>query len=292
MILYLCSSQHAPLFTSIVVGVRTLLLPLSIQQSKSTEYMKALKPYVKEIKEKFKDNQDMQNRATAKLYEDAQQNPLAGCLVSLAQLPVFLGLYRGVRLLAIDGQLDEPFLWIPSLQGPVSPPDFRGLDWLTDGWSTIDGIFTPPMGWEGTLPYLIMPVLLVLGQAITMKALQPDVSNDDSMSAEEKEKLDQTQGVLKFLPLLIGFFSLQVPAGLTIYWFTSNVMTLSQSLAVRQYYKLNPPEIDLPDYWDALDDAENLSPDERRKAAQAGLQTGPSFSDLKDGMFCVFDTAM
>jgi YidC/Oxa1 family membrane protein insertase len=292
MILYLCSSHHAPLFTSIVVGVRTLLLPLSIQQSKSTEYMKALKPYVKEIKEKFKDNQDMQNRATAKLYEDAQQNPLAGCLVSLAQLPVFLGLYRGVRLLAIDGQLDEPFLWIPSLQGPVSPPDFRGLDWLTDGWSTIDGISTPPMGWEGTLPYLIMPVLLVLGQAITMKALQPDVGNDDSMSAEEKEKMDQTQGVLKFLPLLIGFFSLQVPAGLTIYWFTSNIMTLSQSLAVRQYYKLNPPEIDLPDYWDALDDAENLSPDERRKAAQAGLQTGPSFSDLKDGMFCVFGTAM
>jgi YidC/Oxa1 family membrane protein insertase len=292
MILYLCSSHHAPLFTSIVVGVRTLLLPLSIQQSKSTEYMKALKPYVKEIKEKFKDNQDMQNRATAKLYEDAQQNPLAGCLVSLAQLPVFLGLYRGVRLLAIDGQLDEPFLWIPSLQGPVSPPDFRGLDWLTDGWSTIDGISTPPMGWEGTLPYLIMPVLLVLGQAITMKALQPDVGNDDSMSAEEKEKMDQTQGVLKFLPLLIGFFSLQVPAGLTIYWFTSNVMTLSQSLAVRQYYKLNPPKIELPDYWDALDDAENLSPDDRRKAAQAGLQTGPSFADLKDGMFCVFATAV
>jgi YidC/Oxa1 family membrane protein insertase len=254
--------------------------------------MKALKPYVKEIKEKFKDNQDMQNRATAKLYEDAQQNPLAGCLVSLAQLPVFLGLYRGVRLLAIDGKLDEPFLWIPSLQGPVSPPDFRGLDWLTDGWTKLDGISTPPLGWEGTLPYLVMPILLVLGQSITMKALQPDVSNDDSMSAEEKEKMDQTQGVLKFLPLLIGFFSLQVPAGLTIYWFTSNVMTLSQSLAVRQYYKLNPPEIELPDYWDALDDAENLSPEERRKAAQAGLQAGPTFNDLKDGMFCLFDTAV
>jgi YidC/Oxa1 family membrane protein insertase len=93
--------------------------------------MKALKPYISEIKEKFKDNQDMQNRYTAKLFEDAKQNPLAGCLVSLAQLPIFLGLYRGVRLLAIDGEIDEPFLWIPSLQGPVGPPDFRGLDWLT-----------------------------------------------------------------------------------------------------------------------------------------------------------------
>jgi YidC/Oxa1 family membrane protein insertase len=227
----------------------------------------------------------MQNRYTAKLYEDAKQNPLAGCLVSLAQLPIFLGLYRGVRLLAIAGEIDEPFLWIPSLQGPVGPPDFRGLDWLTAGWTTIDGISTPPMGWEGTLPYLIMPVLLVLGQALTMQALQPDLSNDDSMSAEEKEKMDQTQGILKFLPLMIGFFSLQVPAGLTIYWFTSNIFTLTQSLVVRQYYVANPPKIELPDYWDALEDSENMSPEERRKAAEAGLQTGPTFEDLKDGMF-------
>ena len=241
--------------------------------------MKALKPYMNEIKEKFKDNQDMQNRYTAKLFEDAKQNPLAGCLVSLAQLPIFLGLYRGVRLLAIAGEIDEPFLWIPSLQGPVGPPDFRGLDWLTSG----------SMGWEGTVPYLIMPVLLVVGQALTMQALQPGM--DESMSSEEKEKMDQTQGILKFLPLLIGFFSLQVPAGLTIYWFTSNLYTLTQSLAVRQYYVANPPKIELPDYWDALEDSEKMSPEERRKAAEAGLQTGPTFEDLKDGMmFCLYYT--
>eukprot|EP00428_Durinskia_dybowskii_P048192 CAMPEP_0170348010 /NCGR_PEP_ID=MMETSP0116_2-20130129/75271_1 /TAXON_ID=400756 /ORGANISM="Durinskia baltica, Strain CSIRO CS-38" /LENGTH=445 /DNA_ID=CAMNT_0010601845 /DNA_START=101 /DNA_END=1438 /DNA_ORIENTATION=+ len=242
----------------------------------------ALKPYMTEIREKFKDNKDAQNRAIAKLYEDANQNPLAGCLVSLAQLPIFLGLYRGVRLLAIDGELDEPFLFIPSLQGPVSAEsDYRGLDWLLQGWQqTADGGWVPSLGWETTLAFMVMPVVLVLGQSLSMRILTPPI--DDSMGKEEREQMEKSQVILKFLPLLIGFFSLQVPAGLTIYWFTSNFFTLAQSLAVRAYYKANPPQIELPDYWDALEDLDNMSPEDKRKAAEAGISVGPKWEDLLD----------
>jgi YidC/Oxa1 family membrane protein insertase len=264
-------------------GVRSLLLPLSVQQSQSAEYMKALKPYVADIKEKFKNNEDAQNRATNKLYEDANQNPLAGCFLSLAQIPVFLGLYRGVRYLALEGDLGEPFLWIPSLAGPVQPPDFRGLEWLTEGW-TFDGTPTPPLGWETTLAFMLMPVILVVLQSVTMQILQPPA--DDSMSEDEKKQMESTQNTLKFLPLVIGFFSLQVPAGLTIYWFTSNLFTVSQSLGVRAYFAANPPEIELPDYWDkTLDkdvDFASMSPEERRDASKAGLAVGPNFQDLVD----------
>jgi len=271
------------LFTA---SVRSLLVPLSIQQSKSSEYMKALKPYVADIREKFKDNEDMQNKAIGKLYQDAEQNPLAGCFVSLAQLPIFLGLYRGIRLLAMDGQIDEPFLWIPSLQGPVAPPDYRDLNWLTEGWTpALDGssLPVPHLGWETTLAYLIMPVTLVLLQSFTMNALQPPA--DENMKEEEKEQMEKTQGILKFLPLMIGFFSLQVPAGLTIYWFTSNLFTLTQSVAVKAYYKANPPEIELPDYWKALDsqkDFDDMTPEERKEAVQAGIKVGPELEELVD----------
>ena len=269
----------------IYIAVRTALLPLSVQQTKSAEYMKALKPYQDDIKEKFKDNKDMLNRATAKLFEDANQNPLAGCLISILQLPILIGLYRSITLLAKDGQLQEPFLWIPSLEGPVSPPDYRGMEWLTQGW--VDG--HPSMGWETTLAFLIMPVVLVLGQSLTMSVLTPNPADDKNMSAEEKEQMEKTQGFLKFLPLMIGYFSLQVPAGLTIYWFTSNLYQLSQSLAVKGYYKANPPKIELPDYWDALDDVANMSPEERRKAAEAGVAVGPKWEDIMDGtLVCVF----
>lgn len=238
---------------------------------------------MKEIKEKFKGNQEAQNRATAKLFEDADQNPLSGCFLSIAQLPVLLGLYRGIRLLAKDGELDEPFLWIPTLQGPVSPPDFRGMGWLTEGWVS-DGSFppTPQLGWETTLAFLIMPVVLVLGQSLTMSVLTPQM-DDEGMSEDEKQQMSQTQGVLKFLPLMIGYFSLQVPAGLTIYWFVSNIFSLTQSLLVKGYYAANPPEIELPDYWDSLDDVDSMTSEEKRKAAEAGLNVGPTMDDLIDG---------
>jgi YidC/Oxa1 family membrane protein insertase len=266
--------------------MRSLLVPLSIQQTKSAEYMKALKPYMADIREKFKDNEDAQNRAISKLYEDANQNPLAGCFVSLAQLPVFLGLYRGVRLLALDGDLQEPFLWIPSLQGPVSAPDYRGMDWLLQGWTPgIDGSLpVPSLGWETTLLFMAMPIVLVLLQTLTMKTLQPP--KDENATKEERETLEKSQQFLKFLPLLIGFFSLQVPAGLTIYWFTSNLFTLSQSLVVKAYFAANPPQIELPEYWDvALSkdaDLDALSPADRRKAAEAGIRLGPTFEDMVD----------
>lgn len=264
------------LFTA---GVRSLLVPLSFQQSKSAELLKALKPYVDEINAKFKDQENKKNQLVGKLYEDANQNPLSGCFLSLLQLPIFLGLYRGVRLLAMDGKLDEPFLWIPSLEGPVTAENqYRGMEWLTEGWTQIDGFWTPSLGWETTLAFCIMPVVLVLGQKLTMEALQPP--EDTNMDEEAKEQMDKTKNVLKFLPLLIGFFSLQVPAGLTIYWFTSNAFTLTQSLVVRKYYEQNPPNIELPEYWDALsEDEEKMTPEERRAAAKAGVARGPSLDE-------------
>lgn len=234
-----------------------------------------------EINAKFKDNENRKNQLVGKLYEDADQNPLSGCFLSLLQLPLILGLYRGVRLLALDGKLDEPFLWIPSLEGPVTAAtDYRGMDWLLKGWTQIDGTWTPALGWETTLAFCVMPVVLVLGQKLTMEALQPPETDDSNMDEEAKKQLETTKNVLKFLPLLIGFFSLQVPAALTIYWFTSNFFTLSQALIVRKYYEQNPPEINLPEYWDQLGEDENeMTPEERRAAAKAGIAKGPTIED-------------
>ena len=107
---------------------------------------------------------------------------------------------------------------------------------------------------------------------------------DEGGTAEEIASAESSKTVLKFLPLLIGYFSLQVPAGLTIYWFTTNLFTLTQSLAIKAYYKANPPEINLPDFWNTLgDDVENMTPAERRAASEAGISVAPAFSTLVEG---------
>lgn len=77
----------------------------------------------------------MMNQKIAEMYQTNNVNPLAGCLPSLAQIPVFIGLYRSVLNLAAADKLDEPFLFLPSLEGPTYGADpTHGTDWLLSGW--------------------------------------------------------------------------------------------------------------------------------------------------------------
>merc|ERR1711965_1171268 len=75
--------------------------------------MQAIQPAVKKLQEKYKDRDPARlNQELQKLYADNQVNPLAGCLPSLAQIPIFIGLYRSVLNLAKEDKLTESFLWL------------------------------------------------------------------------------------------------------------------------------------------------------------------------------------
>ena len=150
-------------------------------------------------------------------------NPLAGCLPTLATLPVFIGLYRALTNAASDGLLTEGFFWIPSLGGPSSMGDNasgRGLGWL---FPLIDG--APPIGWHDAVCYLVLPVMLVASQFVSQKIMQPNQSQDPSQAS--------ANAILKFLPFMVGWFSLNVPSGLTLYWIVNNVRTTAQTVYLR-----------------------------------------------------------
>jgi YidC/Oxa1 family membrane protein insertase len=75
------------------------------------------------------------NQKIAEVYQTNEVNPLAGCLPSFAQIPIFIGLYRAVLNLAADNKLDEPFLFLPNLEGPTYGADpAHGSDWLFQNW--------------------------------------------------------------------------------------------------------------------------------------------------------------
>ena len=77
----------------------------------------------------------------------------------------------------------------------------------------------------------------MVGQAITQKLTMPPAAEDATPA------MKRTQAILKYTPLMIGFFSIQVPAALCIYWFTSNLFTSMTTLAIKRYWELNPPKI-------------------------------------------------
>lgn len=161
------------------------------------------------------------NRKISELYSEESVNPLAGCLPAIVQLPVFIGLYRAVLELAKNDVLNEPFLWLPSLEGPVYGADpAHGSEWITSGW--VD--FTPSLGWPETLAFLTIPVILVASQLVSQELMQP--KNPDGSAPE-------ANAVLKFLPFLIGYFSLNVPSALGVYWVINNIITTAISVQIR-----------------------------------------------------------
>ena len=103
-----------------VFGVKIVTFPLNWKQLSSSSAMKALKPQQDLVRKWYGDNKDMLNMQTGSLFERYDVNPLAGCLPSLAQIPVFLGVYYSVTSIAKAKIYSEGFLWIPSLTGPIA----------------------------------------------------------------------------------------------------------------------------------------------------------------------------
>lgn len=204
------------------VLVKLVTLPLNYKQIESTTKMQAIQPKMKEIQAKYKSDPTVQQQKMAQLYADNNVNPLAGCLPALVQIPIFISLYRALTNLAAQNELNEPFLWLPNLEGPTygaGPAD--GMNWLKQ-WEG----FTPSLGWHDTIAFLTIPLILIVSQSISQQILQPPQNKDDPSAA-------QSQAILKFLPFMVGYFSLNVPSGLGVYWIANNLITTLTTVAVR-----------------------------------------------------------
>jgi YidC/Oxa1 family membrane protein insertase len=146
------------------------------------------------------------------LYKEAGVNPLGGCLPTLVQMPIWFALYQALTQLSHEGLLYEGFFWIPSLAGPpVSQTGGILPAWL---WP-----LPPSIGWGAAVAYLILPVLLVVSQFYMQQMMTPP--NPDPQQAS-------MNSMMKIMPIMFGYFSLIVPSGLTLYWFTSNILALIQ----------------------------------------------------------------
>ena len=155
------------------------------------------------------------------------------------RFPFFLSLYRALTNLIAENKLSEPFLFIPNLQGPVylsglpGDPATTGSTWLS---SIITGGGEPLLGWSDTAAFLSIPLILYVSQTVSQKVLTPP--RDPSKPMTEQEEI--SQGILNNLPFIVAFFSINVPAGLGIYWIFNNIITTVLNLSLRQKFKDAP----------------------------------------------------
>jgi YidC/Oxa1 family membrane protein insertase len=206
--------------------VRLATFPLNMQQIKSSKAMQALQPQMKALQEKYKGDREKLAQAQMQLYKEAGVNPLGGCLPMLVQMPIWIALYNALLQLSTEGLLNEGFFWIPSLAGPVSGWS-GGIGWL---WP-----FPPAVGWANAIAYLVMPVLLIVSQFYMQQMMTPPTTDPQQQ---------QMQAIMKWMPLMFGYFSLIVPSGLTLYWFTSNILGMAQQYFTKSQLGSTPKRVE------------------------------------------------
>lgn len=192
----------APWWLAIVlmtVVVRSLLFPLTVKQVKSMRAMQDLKPEMDKIRGQYKDNRQRQQEEIMKLYQERKVNPLGGCLPILVQMPIFIGIFYVIRQFGGYTAGDKTV--------PPTQPSFQdgGLLWFQD-LSQMDS-------------YFILPVL----SALTMLAATEITS---------KNVEPQMRWMMRILPIGVTIFLWSFPAGLFVYWITSNLVTLTQNYLI------------------------------------------------------------
>ena len=117
----------------LTITVRTVLLPLTIRQTRSMAAMQRVQPKVKELQRKYKGNRQKLNEELQKLYKEHQVNPLGGCLPLILQLPVFFALYSVLQTPVQAVAVPVTDFQVASVSGedvvcrPAVPPSTKGL---------------------------------------------------------------------------------------------------------------------------------------------------------------------
>src|SRR5918994_3413204 len=195
-------AQGAPWWLSIAiltVAVRTVLFPLTIRQVKSMRAMQDLKPDMERIRAQYRDNRQRQQEEIMKLYQERKVNPLGGCLPILVQMPVFIGIFYVIR--EFGGYT------VGGRTVPPTEPTFHdgGIMWFQN-LSAADPLYILP---------IISALTMLAATEITAKNIDP-----------------QQRWLMRLLPIGITIFLFNFPAGLFVYWITSNLVTLIQNYLI------------------------------------------------------------
>jgi YidC/Oxa1 family membrane protein insertase len=211
---------------SLVVLIRTALIPLFVKQIKSTRNMQVLQPKMKAIQERYKNDRQRQSEEMMKLYKETGTNPLSSCLPILVQSPFFFALYHVLSNVAKGhpvGVIHENL--VQSAQsahifGAPLPAKFM------DSTATLAQLQTSHA--EVRTVTIIMIVLMSLSQFYTQRQL---MTKNVDMSVNTPF-MQQQKMLMYVFPLIFAVFGIFAPVGVLVYWLTTNVWTMAQQLVV------------------------------------------------------------
>ncbi len=247
--LYLIFNNYALSIIFFTIIIKLILLPLSIKQQKSQTLMARMRPYEMKIRQKYRDNPAKAKEELDALYQSEGYSPYSGCLTSLLQLPIFLGLYEVIRIplryiagvsTGIVSILDGAKEGITALNFasmPLSEWPAKALEGLSESSRAMLPLDLKFFGIDMTQtasakdPSLlwIFPILsgltALLMQIVTIKI-------NEKNSGQKQGGM----GMMLFMPLFSVFIGFAVPTALVFYWIISNVTATVQTVVLGKYY--------------------------------------------------------
>jgi YidC/Oxa1 family membrane protein insertase len=215
--------------------VRLIILPLTFKGVKSMQRLQTLQPAIKAIQERYKDDKQRMNQEVMAFYQREKVNPLSSCFPLLLQIPFFIALFSLLRSTTFKEDI-------------ASNPGFLAIDDLSKS-------ITDPV---------LLGVVIVLYVGTQLAA-----------SAVTAISADPTQRRIMFaLPFVFVIFIINFPAGLIVYWITTNVWTIGQQLMVKKLY----PK---PEPLDPRDAVPEEKPARGKPATAAALTDGGSGAKAK-----------
>ncbi|HMJ39129.1 MAG TPA: YidC/Oxa1 family membrane protein insertase, partial [Verrucomicrobiae bacterium] len=199
----------------LTILIRLAMAPLQqfqlVTQRKTMVEQRKLAPEVGELRKKYKKDPQKLNAEMMKLYQEHGVNPLGGlvgCLPLIVQIPILTALYYVLTDFARSNHVAAHFLFVPNLNAnPLHQPWFAGMP-----------IPSPE--------YLVFPLLAAITTLVQSRMLMmpPPVNPTD----QEQQTAQMQRTMVWLSPLMIGYFALNVPAGLGLYWFIGNCVSIIQ----------------------------------------------------------------
>lgn len=212
-------SDYIPYGIAIIVFtilIKIAMSPITFKSFLSQAKMKVLRPEITELGEKFKKDPMKKQQETMKLYNKAGVNPMAGCIPALIQLPF---MYASFQFFPSAFELrQKSFLW-------------------ADDLSSFDEVIRLPF----YIPFYgnhisLFPVLASIAIFFYMKM----TSGDQQMAAPQQEGMPDMAKMMKIMiyvsPIMMLFFFTSYGAGLSLYNFISNLITIGIMIVIKRYF--------------------------------------------------------
>ena len=202
---------------ALTIVVRAALIPLTLKQFKSMQALQRLSPQIKELQAKYKDDRQRLNQEMMKFYQENKVNPFGSCLPLVLQLPVFFSLFYMLRK---DLKLDI-------CPGIVRYAAEHGTSVTNVACNQVDPgsakfLFIPDLTAHATGWVLAVLLVLYVGSQLLSSILM-------SVTADRNQRFILIALPFVFVPFIQGF-----PAGLIVYWITTNFWTVGQQYIIRR----------------------------------------------------------